>query len=39
MVKTNTINCVNIILTLINAYLQGDPDNFITANPLVTPIN
>jgi len=26
-----------IILTLINPYLLGDPDNFIPANPLVTP--
>ena len=28
-----------IILTLINPYLLGDPDNFIPANPLVTPIH
>lgn len=27
------------ILTLINPYLLGDPDNFIPANPLVTPIH
>nr|AII02558.1 cytochrome b [Emmelina monodactyla] len=28
-----------ISLTLINPYLLGDPDNFIPANPLVTPIH
>lgn len=28
-----------IILTLRNPYLLGDPDNFIPANPLVTPIH
>nr|WHN78756.1 cytochrome b [Hyalurgus flavipes] len=28
-----------IILILINPYLLGDPDNFIPANPLVTPIH
>lgn len=28
-----------IILTLINPYILGDPDNFIPANPLVTPIH
>ncbi len=28
-----------LILTLINPYLLGDPDNFIPANPLVTPIH
>jgi len=28
-----------IILTLINPYLLGDPDNFIPANPLVTPVH
>lgn len=27
------------ILTLYNPYLLGDPDNFIPANPLVTPIH
>nr|WFP43316.1 cytochrome b [Sanaa intermedia] len=27
------------ILTLINPYLLGDPDNFTPANPLVTPIH
>nr|YP_009971771.1 cytochrome b [Cucujus kempi]QNG56481.1 cytochrome b [Cucujus kempi] len=28
-----------IILSLTNPYLLGDPDNFIPANPLVTPIH
>nr|WFP43264.1 cytochrome b [Rhomboptera ligata] len=28
-----------ISLTLINPYLLGDPDNFIPANPLITPIH
>nr|YP_009740977.1 cytochrome b [Sinopodisma lofaoshana]QID04004.1 cytochrome b [Sinopodisma lofaoshana] len=28
-----------IMLCLINPYLLGDPDNFIPANPLVTPIH
>nr|QVT11102.1 cytochrome b [Rhagoletis cornivora]QVT11115.1 cytochrome b [Rhagoletis cornivora] len=28
-----------IILTLTNPYLLGDPDNFIPANPLITPIH
>nr|QKX48749.1 cytochrome b [Linoclostis gonatias] len=28
-----------IILTLTNPYLLGDPDNFIPANPLVTPVH
>nr|AIW64801.1 cytochrome b [Mekongiella wardi] len=28
-----------ILLCLINPYLLGDPDNFIPANPLVTPIH
>nr|AOV93972.1 cytochrome b [Notonagemia analis scribae] len=27
------------MLTLVNPYLLGDPDNFIPANPLVTPIH
>nr|ALO70741.1 cytochrome b [Neobisnius villosulus] len=27
------------ILTLMNPYLLGDPDNFVPANPLVTPIH
>ena len=26
-----------VILSLLNPYLLGDPDNFIPANPLVTP--
>nr|YP_588094.1 cytochrome b [Coreana raphaelis]AAY89313.1 cytochrome b [Coreana raphaelis] len=28
-----------MMLTLINPYLLGDPDNFIPANPMVTPIH
>lgn len=28
-----------IIICLINPYLLGDPDNFIPANPLVTPVH
>nr|YP_010722536.1 cytochrome b [Phocoderma betis]WDV16730.1 cytochrome b [Phocoderma betis] len=28
-----------IMLTLTNPYLLGDPDNFVPANPLVTPIH
>nr|AYN50372.1 cytochrome b [Litostylus pudens] len=28
-----------VILTLSNPYLLGDPDNFIPANPLVTPVH
>nr|YP_010895208.1 cytochrome b [Nephrocerus lapponicus]WJW73747.1 cytochrome b [Nephrocerus lapponicus] len=28
-----------MLLTLMNPYLLGDPDNFIPANPLVTPIH
>ena len=28
-----------VILTLRNPYLLGDPDNFIPANPLVTPVH
>lgn len=28
---------VLILLTLLNPYLLGDPDNFVPANPLVTP--
>nr|YP_009573032.1 cytochrome b [Podagricomela nigricollis]QBF44009.1 cytochrome b [Podagricomela nigricollis] len=28
-----------ILLTLSNPYLLGDPDNFIPANPLITPIH
>nr|QZM06651.1 cytochrome b [Tetanops sintenisi] len=30
---------VLIMLTLMNPYLLGDPDNFIPANPLVTPVH
>nr|YP_009441654.1 cytochrome b [Monotoma quadricollis]AOY39173.1 cytochrome b [Monotoma quadricollis] len=28
-----------MMLTLINPYLLGDPDNFIPANPLITPVH
>nr|YP_010734286.1 cytochrome b [Schrankia costaestrigalis]WEH00720.1 cytochrome b [Schrankia costaestrigalis] len=28
-----------LLLTLINPYLLGDPDNFVPANPLVTPVH
>nr|ALO76202.1 cytochrome b [Trox sp. TRO01] len=28
-----------VLLVLINPYLLGDPDNFIPANPLVTPVH
>nr|YP_009515646.1 cytochrome b [Nannophya pygmaea]ATL58834.1 cytochrome b [Nannophya pygmaea] len=28
-----------VMLSLINPYLLGDPDNFIPANPLVTPVH
>nr|YP_009995322.1 cytochrome b [Ochthebius atriceps]QNP09725.1 cytochrome b [Ochthebius atriceps] len=28
-----------MLLTLINPYMLGDPDNFIPANPLVTPVH
>nr|ALO71180.1 cytochrome b [Tasgius compressus] len=35
---TIMLSCL-ILLTLINPYLLGDPDNFIPANPLVTPIH
>nr|YP_009973821.1 cytochrome b [Melanostoma orientale]QNH93629.1 cytochrome b [Melanostoma orientale] len=28
-----------LLLTLMNPYMLGDPDNFIPANPLVTPIH
>lgn len=28
-----------VILTLTNPYLLGDPDNFVPANPLVTPVH
>ena len=33
------ITIILIILVLINPYLLGDPDNFIPANPLVTPVH
>merc|ERR1712142_1302709 len=28
-----------LLLTLLNPYLLGDPDNFIPANPIVTPVH
>nr|YP_010968313.1 cytochrome b [Ceriagrion nipponicum]WNN67123.1 cytochrome b [Ceriagrion nipponicum] len=28
-----------VILSLVNPYMLGDPDNFIPANPLVTPVH
>nr|YP_009347412.1 cytochrome b [Aporia martineti]APU93520.1 cytochrome b [Aporia martineti] len=28
-----------IMITLMNPYMMGDPDNFIPANPLVTPVH
>ena len=34
-----TISIILILLVLINPYLLGDPDNFIPANPLVTPVH
>nr|YP_010288425.1 cytochrome b [Hypolimnas misippus]UKO32966.1 cytochrome b [Hypolimnas misippus] len=34
-----TLILILIMLSLINPYLLGDPDNFIPANPLVTPIH
>nr|YP_009347399.1 cytochrome b [Aporia hippia]APU93507.1 cytochrome b [Aporia hippia] len=30
---------IMIMLTLTNPYMMGDPDNFIPANPLITPIH
>lgn len=33
------ITSILIILTLYQPYLLGDPDNFIPANPLVTPVH
>nr|ALO76667.1 cytochrome b [Copelatus sp. COP02] len=33
------LSMILTILTLLNPYLLGDPDNFIPANPLVTPIH
>nr|YP_009509589.1 cytochrome b [Pilumnus vespertilio]AUN45006.1 cytochrome b [Pilumnus vespertilio] len=29
--------CILLLLSLLNPYMLGDPDNFIPANPLVTP--
>nr|YP_010287479.1 cytochrome b [Hydatocapnia marginata]UKT61810.1 cytochrome b [Hydatocapnia marginata] len=34
-----TLMLILIMLTLINPNLLGDPDNFIPANPLVTPVH
>nr|YP_009185903.1 cytochrome b [Olophrum piceum]ALO70793.1 cytochrome b [Olophrum piceum] len=34
-----TLLMLLILLTLINPYLLGDPDNFTPANPLVTPVH
>jgi ubiquinol-cytochrome c reductase cytochrome b subunit len=34
-----TIVMLLVLLTLTNPYLLGDPDNFIPANPLVTPVH
>nr|AMH85485.1 cytochrome b [Eudasyphora canadiana] len=34
-----TMTMILILLVLINPYLLGDPDNFIPANPLVTPVH
>nr|QBF44166.1 cytochrome b [Simulium quinquestriatum] len=34
-----TMMMILVLLTLINPYLLGDPDNFIPANPLVTPVH
>nr|QJW33805.1 cytochrome b [Lymantria sugii] len=34
-----TLMSMLILLSLMNPYLLGDPDNFIPANPLVTPIH
>lgn len=33
------ITIILVLLTLLDPYLLGDPDNFIPANPLVTPIH
>nr|YP_133769.1 cytochrome b [Dermatobia hominis]AAR16444.1 cytochrome b [Dermatobia hominis] len=33
------MTAILIMLVLINPYLLGDPDNFIPANPLVTPVH
>nr|AND96124.1 cytochrome b [Cheironitis hoplosternus] len=34
-----TLSMILMLLVLINPYLLGDPDNFIPANPLVTPVH
>nr|AND96326.1 cytochrome b [Onitis falcatus] len=34
-----TMTMILMLLVLINPYLLGDPDNFIPANPLVTPVH
>jgi ubiquinol-cytochrome c reductase cytochrome b subunit len=34
-----TLLIILTLLTLLNPYLLGDPDNFIPANPLVTPVH
>lgn len=33
------ITTILVVLTLHNPYILGDPDNFIPANPLVTPVH
>nr|YP_010385144.1 cytochrome b [Sphaeridium lunatum]UPL65154.1 cytochrome b [Sphaeridium lunatum] len=33
------MSAILILLTLINPYMLSDPDNFIPANPLVTPVH
>jgi ubiquinol-cytochrome c reductase cytochrome b subunit len=33
------LSIILTLLTLVNPYLLGDPDNFIPANPLVTPVH
>nr|YP_009918065.1 cytochrome b [Ephemerella sp. Yunnan-2018]QLP88967.1 cytochrome b [Ephemerella sp. Yunnan-2018] len=39
IVGFGTLLMILTILTLLNPYLLGDPDNFIPANPLVTPVH
>merc|ERR1711872_132594 len=34
-----TIIAALLLLTLLDPYILGDPDNFIPANPLVTPVH
>nr|AGC22263.1 cytochrome b [Prionotropis hystrix] len=34
-----TVTSSLVLLCLINPYLLGDPDNFVPANPLVTPVH